>query len=176
MIWKRKTPPPKVNADHSVVAVRDIRDSTINSGLDKEGVRQVLQEELARIAQEKGISPAPLHAVLLKLGEARVPAHEIPARLDAAADELLDLRAQLARLRNDRPEFAAIRQQAAALIDQGELDAARAALARGRDAARVMREDMSRDEAEFLADEARIDHLQLAYRAAAAKYGEAVSL
>jgi tetratricopeptide (TPR) repeat protein len=176
LFWKRKTPHPAVNAENGVAAGGDIRNSTINIGPNEERLRQIFQEELARIAQEKGVPPAPLQAVLLKLGEAGVPDHEIPARLDAAADELLDLRAQLARLRNDRPEFAAIRQQAVALIDRGELDAARAALARGRDAARAMREDMSRDEAEFLADEARIDHLQLAYPAAAAKYGEAASL
>ncbi len=39
-----------------------------------------------------------------------------------------------------------------------------------------MREATIRDEAEFLANEARIDHFQLDYRAAAAKYAEAASL
>ena len=117
-----------------------------------------------------------MQAVLAKLGEAGIPDHEILARLDVAADELIDLRAQLARLMNDRPEFAAIRKQALALIDRGELDAARTTLGRGREAARTLREDVSRNEAEFLADEARIDHLQLAYRAAAEKYSEAATL
>jgi hypothetical protein len=56
-----------------------------------------------------------------------------------------------------------IRDQALALIDAGDLDAARAALNRGREAARALREETSRNEAEFLANEARIDHLQLAY-------------
>jgi len=41
------------------------------------------------------------------------------------------------------------------------------------EAARALREEASHNEAEFLADEARIDHLQLAYRTAAAKYAEA---
>src|SRR5262249_18294235 len=83
---------------------------------------------------------------------------------------------QLARLTNERPKFASIRNQALAHIDRGEFDAARAALARGRDAARVLRENVSRNEAEFLADEAGIDHLNLAYREAAKKYAEAANL
>ena len=59
-----------------------------------------------------------------------------------------------------------------ALIDKGEFDDARRALARGREAARALRIDASRYEAAFLAQEARVDDLQLAYRAAAAKYAE----
>ena len=168
--------PADVNANHGVAAGRDIRDFTITFGLDEEGIRRVFQEEVVRIAGEKGIPVAPLRAVLAKLGEAGIPDHEIPAHLDAAANELIDLRAQLTRLTNDRPEFAAIREQALALIDRGELDAARAALGRGRSAARTLRENVSRNEAEFLADEARIDHLQLAYRSAAGRYAEAACL
>ncbi len=45
--------------------------------------------------------------------------------------------------------------------------------ARGREAARALRIDASRYEAAFLAQEARVDDLQLYYRAAAAKYAEA---
>jgi hypothetical protein len=41
---------------------------------------------------------------------------------------------------------------------------------------RSWREEASRNEVVFLANEARIDHLQLAYRAAAAKYAEAAAL
>ena len=119
---------------------------------------------------------APLRAVLEKLGAADVAVDEIPKRLIAAADELLALRQDLQRLRNDRPELAAIRGHALALIDAGDLDAARAALNRGREAARALRDETSRNEAEFIADEARIDHLQLAYRNAAQKYAEAASL
>jgi hypothetical protein len=69
-----------------------------------------------------------------------------------------------------------IREQALQLIEHGDLDAARAALNRGREAARAFREETSRSEAEFLADEARIDHLQLAYRNAAQNYAEAAAL
>ena len=93
--------PADVNANYGVAAGRDIRDSPINFfGLDEEGVRRVVQEEPIRIAGEKGVPLAPLQAVLAKLGEAGIPDHEILARLDVAADELIDLRAQLARLMN----------------------------------------------------------------------------
>ena len=119
---------------------------------------------------------APLREVLKKLGEAEVAEAEIPERIAKAADELLQLRADLTRLRNDRPEFAAIRARASALIDKGEFDAARAALNEGRLAARALREEIARSEAGFLADEARVDRLQLNYDAACAKFAEAASL
>jgi hypothetical protein len=128
------------------------------------------------ISEAKSVPVAPLRAVLEKLGAAELPMDEIPKRLAAAADELVALRRDLERLRNDRPELAAVRSQALALIDAGDLDAARSALNRGREAARALREETSRNEAEFLSDEARIDHLQLAYRNAAQKYAQAAAL
>jgi hypothetical protein len=117
-------------------------------------------------AEAKGVSEAPLREVLRRLGEADVADSEIPDRLAEKADELLRLRADLARLRNDRPEFAAIRARASALIDKGEFDAARAALNEGCERARALREEASRTQAQFLADEARVDRLQLNYDAA----------
>ncbi len=81
-----------------------------------------------------------------------------------------------ARLRNDRPEFAAIRAKASALIDRGDFDAARAALREGREAARELREQFSRSEAAFLADEARVDRLQVNDDAALEKLAEAARL
>jgi hypothetical protein len=170
-------PEPSVAADRgSVAAGGHISNSPITFGLDAECVGRVLEKILARTAEEKGVPVAPLRAVLEKLGAAQTASEEIPKRLAAAADELLALRQDLNRLRNDRPELAAIRGQALALIDAGDLDAARAALNRGREAARALREETSLSEAEFLADEARIDHLQLAYRNAAQKYAEAAGL
>ncbi len=128
------------------------------------------------IANAKGVPEAPLRAVLEKLGEKHVPEEEIPARLNAAADELVRLRADLARLRNDRPEFAAIRARAAGLIDLGDFDAARAVLREGREAARALREEISRSEAAFLADEARVNRLQLNTDAALENLTEASRL
>ena len=161
----------------SVSVGRDSYGSITNiNGLDKDAVGRMLDEKLSRIAEQKGVPEPPLRSVLAKLGAMQVPLAEIPARLDAAADELIRLRADLARLRNDRPEFAAIRARASDLIDQGEFDAARAVLREGREVARALREEISRSEAGFLADEARIDRLQLNHDAARAKFAEATRL
>jgi tetratricopeptide (TPR) repeat protein len=127
-------------------------------------------------AEARGVAEAPLREVLKRLGETEVPEAEIPERLAKAADELIRLRADLERLRNDRPEFAAIRARASALIDKGDFDGARTALNEGRERARALREEASRTEAGFLADEARIDRLQLNYDAACAKLAEAARL
>ncbi len=129
-----------------------------------------------QIAMSKGVEEAPLREVLKKLGEADIPVEQIPAALNRAADELLQLRADLARLRNDRPEFAAVRARALALIDKGEFDAARAQLREGRNLARAMHQEIGRSEAGFLLDEARVDRLQYHYDAATAKLIEAGEL
>jgi hypothetical protein len=120
--------------------------------------RQV--ELLQAIGRQRGVEAATLRAILTKLGEAGISDDQIPFRLNAAANELVMLRTHLARPTNDRPEFFAIRSEALSQIDRGELDAARVALKRGREAARALREDINRSEAEFLADEARIFRLE----------------
>lgn len=177
-----------VSADRgSVAAGGDIHDSTISVGLDEEEIarriadaQQPLTEKLealtVQVAREKGIEVAPLRTVLEKLGEVGVPDYKIIERLDAAADQLIELQEQLARIKNEGPELAAIRQEALTLVNRGDLDGARASLNRGREAAQALRKEASRTEAAFLADEARVDHLQLAYRAAAAKYAKAAGL
>jgi hypothetical protein len=64
------------------------------------GILDLLAEDIAR---KKGVPLASLQAVLVKLGEAEVPIENIPERLGAKADELVELRTQLARLTNERP-------------------------------------------------------------------------
>ena len=105
-----------------------------NKGLDEAGVRLVVREELSAIATAKGVPEAPLLTVLDKLGEKRVRPDEIPARLAAAANELLELRAEFARLKNDHPNAAAISNEAVGLIDKGDLDSAASYWTRNRDA------------------------------------------
>src|SRR5260370_41960189 len=79
---------PAVGAAEGSVAVgRDNINSPITFGLDEEGVRRVLRDEISGLAKAKGVPEAPLRAVLEKLGEKRIPKSEIPARLAAAADE-----------------------------------------------------------------------------------------
>ena len=175
-----------VQANYGVAAGGDILNNSIqiSHGLDEQKIGLLLDEKFARltdqIAQDKGVAVAPLRAVLVKLGEANVADEQIPERLSAKADELIDLRARWVQLREDRPELADIRTQAQELINQGGLDQARAVLDAAREAQRTLREKAiekaNRDEAELLADEARLDHLQLAYRDAAAKYSEAAAL
>ncbi|HEY3623897.1 MAG TPA: DUF4062 domain-containing protein [Roseiarcus sp.] len=127
-------------------------------------------------AEAKGVPEAPLHEVLKRLGETEIAEAEIPDRLATAADELIRLRTDLKKPRNDPPEFSAIRARASALIDKGELDAADAAFNDGRLAARRRRKEAAREEARFLADAARLDRLRLNYDAACAKFAEAARL
>jgi PAS domain-containing protein len=159
----------------------------INIGLDEKktgeqiaAAQKPLTDELerlvAQVSRDKGVPTAPLRAILIKLGEAGVSEEAIPLRLDAKADELLKLREEIARFKQGPVELASFAQRAQALIDQGDFGGARAALAEGRASAHNLREQSSRYEATFLAREAEIDHLQLAYRSAAAKYQEAAAL
>jgi tetratricopeptide (TPR) repeat protein len=172
-----------ISADHGSFAAGHIAGSvTINPDAG-EVVQQVAAAQnerydriLAEIARDKGVEVAPLRAVLVKLGEKGVPEEDILKRLDAAANELIKLRAENDLLRRGPPALAAIAEEVQALLDKGEFDDARRALARGREASRALRIDASRYEAAFLAQEARVDDLQLAYRAAAAKYAEAATL
>jgi tetratricopeptide (TPR) repeat protein len=164
--WKQT-----LNAAHTVAKFPDWPKLAVQVAAD---IGNVLLVKVT--AEAKGVAEAPLREVLKRLGETDVAEAEIPNRLAKAADELIRLRADLARLSNDRPEFAAIRARASTLIDNGELDAARAALNEGREAARALREEATRTEAGFLADEARVDRLQLNYDSACAKFGEAARL
>jgi hypothetical protein len=178
---------PNVKADHgSVAAGRDIT-APVTIGLDEkragrelrkaqEPLRDELERLAAQVARDKGVEVAPLRAVLVKLGEKGVPEEDIPMRLDTAADELIKVRAENEQLRRGPPALAAIAEEVQTLIDKGEFDDARRALTRGRVAARALRIDASRYEAAFLAQEAPVDDLQLAYRSAAAKYAEAADL
>jgi hypothetical protein len=96
-----------------------------------------LNELAEQIAREKGVEVAPLLAVLIKLGEKEVALENIPKRLDAAADELIKLRAETDLLRKGPAELARFADQVQQLIDKGEFDTARDILARGREVARA---------------------------------------
>ena len=135
-----------------------------------------LERLAAQAAREKGVEIAPLRAILVKMGEAGVRDEDIAKRLDEKADELTSLRAEITRLKRGPASLASFAQQAQTLIDKGDLDGARAALAEGRAAARAVREQSSGYEADFLAQQAKVDHLQLAYQHAAANYAEAAAL
>jgi hypothetical protein len=179
-IWMSKPagPPSVMNPSGPVIAAgRDIT-GPVNIGLDEKQVAQRVAEaqkplagqleELAKqVARDKGIEVAPLRAILVKMGEAGFRDEDIPKRLSEKADELIKLREEIARLRRGPAELASFAEQAETLINKGDLDSARIVLAAGRTEARSLREQSSRYEADFLAQEAKVDHLQLAYREAA---------
>jgi tetratricopeptide (TPR) repeat protein/energy-coupling factor transporter ATP-binding protein EcfA2 len=159
----------RLQSAHTAASFKDADDLALQVAADVGRVLVVFET-----SKRKGVSEAPLREVLKRLDETEVAEAEIPDRLAKAADELIRLRTDLARLSNERPEFAAIRTRASALIDKGDFDAARAALNEGRQGA--LRAEASRTEAGFLADEARVDRLQLNYDAACAKFAEAARL
>ena len=92
------------------------------------------------------------------------------------ANEFPAIQEQLRRITNDDPDILAVRKEAADLLDAGNLDGAKALLARARARISELRQQRSRDEAALLVDEARIDRLQLNYRPGASKFAEAGAL
>jgi tetratricopeptide (TPR) repeat protein len=185
-------PAPSTTITQSGNAIASGRDTIVsggqfNLGLDEKKTAEAIakaQKPLAdqlerlaiQVAQEKGVPVAPLRAILLKLGEAGVSDEDLPRRLDAMADEILRLRDEIAQDKQGPQELASFAQQAQTLIDQGDIAGASKVLAEGRASAHKLREQSSRYEANFLAQEARVDHLQISYKSAAEKYQEAASL
>jgi len=112
--------------------------------------------------------------VLQKLGERDVPQEDIPSRLTAKADEFLALRAQLQT--TSLPEVEIVHREALQLLEKGDLGGARLLVQKAREPIRVQRERHARAEAVLLADEAKIDGLELRYLAAADKYEASASL
>jgi len=146
----------------------------IEAAIDSQAA--MLAQILAKVSADKGVPAAPLQAVLLRMGESDVPAQEIAARLAAKAEEYLTLRDQWARVADTQPDVAAVRQEAFARLEKGELDAARALIGAARARLKEARLVASREEATLLADEAQVDLLALRYRDAANKYAEAGDL
>lgn len=128
---------------------------------------------LARISIEKGVPYGVLRTILHRLGEANVPDEQVAERLEAKAEEFLTLREQLSRITSGRVDVAAVRSEAAALIEAADLAGARTLLQTARERSRAAQ---ARDEAMLLADEAGLDRLELRYLSAAEKFGEAAAL
>jgi tetratricopeptide (TPR) repeat protein len=129
-----------------------------------------------QLASEKGVEVAPLRAILMKLIQAGVQDEDIPKRLAENANEFVKMRGRMIWLRQGPPEISLFAQQADQHLSTGDFVEARAALVSGRNAAHALREQALQYEAEFLAQEARVDHLQLAYRSAATKFAAAARL
>jgi tetratricopeptide (TPR) repeat protein len=146
----------------------------VEGKLDAQGEK--LEELIALMSVQKGVPAAPLCVILQRLGEVDVPDDQISHRLAAKAEEYLALREQWAKLAFGHPDLAAVRNEALAQIDAGDLDGARALLVEALVQIRRARQDRLRDEASLLVDLAGIDRLELRYRAAADRYREAATL
>jgi tetratricopeptide (TPR) repeat protein len=146
----------------------------IESTIDSQAT--ILAEILARVSADKGVPAAPLRAVLERLGEGDVPLEEIATRLAAKAEEYLALREQWSKVADTNPDVTAVRQEAFARLEQGDLDGARAMISGARERLRKAREVAAAEEATLLTDEAQVDLLALRYRDAAARYQEAEAL
>jgi len=133
-------------------------------------------KDLVSCAQSKAVPLAPLQSVLTKLIDAGVPEADIPNRLLAAADQLEALRSSLAHWQNEGPGHAQILSEALAWVDRGDFESASEVLRRGREAGWTFPVATCREEAEFFAREAMIDHLQLRFCAAAENYAAAAAL
>ena len=88
-----------LNARHTVAKFEDWPGLAVQVAADLGHFLLVVETSRA-----KGVAEEPLREVLKRLGETEVVEAEIPDRLARAAGELLRLRADLDRLRNDRPE------------------------------------------------------------------------
>jgi hypothetical protein len=178
-----------VRADHGIVC--NITNSTITiNNIPPEQIEALVQARIrpyqetseaqkkliVRLETDLDLNERQLRAAFGIVGEANVPSEQLAAKLIGIAGQIKVLRAENEQLRRGPPALAAIAEEVQALIDKGEFDDARRALVRGREAARGQRIDASRYEAAFLAQEARVDDLQLAYRTAAEKYAEAAAL
>ena len=131
--------------------------------------------ELSRaLAAKNGIPVQPLMAVLRRFGELDVRQEDVARLLSEKADEYLALREQLQSLA--LPEVESIRRKALQHLDDGDFDDARLLLQRAREPYRTQREKNARAEAALLADEAKIDGLELRYQAAAEKYEECAAI
>jgi len=102
---------------------------------------------------------APLQTILAKLIDAGVAEAEIPNRLMTAAGQLEALRSSLANWQDEGPGHEQIRSEALAFVDGGDLDSASEVLKRGREAGWTFPMATGREEAEFYAREAMIEHL-----------------
>jgi tetratricopeptide (TPR) repeat protein len=131
---------------------------------------------ITRMEEGQGISRAALQAILRRLGEAEVPDDQILERLGGHAEELLELKEQLAQVARIYPDLAGVQQEAQTRINAGDLSGARDLLSEARQTVRASRQDRSKEEAALLAREADIDRLESRYVEAVEKYDEAAGL
>ncbi len=161
-------------------ALPEIRDASGESGsgpADPPGPASMrFAGELLACGRSQNVPLAPLQRILAILIDAGVPSTAIPERVRGAAAELAALRSSLTNWEDEGPGHAQIRADTLAFIDRGDFEAAREVLKRGRETGWTFPIATCREEAEYYAREAMIDHLQLQFCAAAEGYAAAASL
>lgn len=157
--------------------IEEIKEDT---GRLLEGQEELLAQNrrlIELLEQEKGIPHAALINHLIRLGaDERIEQAAVPAFLERFADEFVKLREQLMRQGNADPSIGAAREEALAFLETGDLEGARRLFRTTRERIREQRQALARDEAILLADEARVDRLELRYRDAATLLAEAADL
>jgi tetratricopeptide (TPR) repeat protein len=128
------------------------------------------------IVRERGVPLSALQAQLDRLGQLHVAPENVPDRIEGFVTEFLALKRSLALSNNLDPVIAESRSRALALLDQGDLDGARGLLEGVLRDVRARRQQMAREEASLIADQARIDMMQLRYDSAIAAFAEAAGL
>jgi hypothetical protein len=134
------------------------------------------QHEILRLlAEEKGIPAAAIAAVLEKLGSHSISPDSVISRLEAAVDELVRLRAQLA---SSAPGISTDQTRAAALkrVDAGDFPGARELLLARRTELQRTRMLSTSEEARLVFSLAQLDLVQLEYEEAAKRFSEAASM
>lgn len=131
---------------------------------------------LVSVGEAAAVPLPPLQIILSKLIDAGVAQALIPNRLRAAAGHLKELRSKLADWHDEGPGHGNIRSEALACLDRGDFDALSEVLRQGREAGWTYPIASRREEAQFLAREAMVDHVQLRHGAAAETYAAAAAL
>jgi tetratricopeptide (TPR) repeat protein len=133
------------------------------------------RRQIELLQQEKGIPHKALVAQLVRLGaDPAIDQFDVPTFLERFAEEFVTLREQWQA--QTGTEVDATREAALALLDERDLYGARDLLREARQQLRAVRQERALTEATLLADEARVERLDLRYRDAATLLAEAADL
>jgi len=131
----------------------------------------------ALLPETSRVTPQALAAFFRILGERNLPPEQLGARLETIAASYVEIQTRLRALSNDDPEVAALRREAAGLIEAGDFDAARAKLVEASERDRAAQEELEErararrsSRAASEAELGDLAKLRLAYRDAAGHY------
>ena len=140
-----------------------------------QNITNEFEQRLQAIEKKNSIPHETLRKAYGKLAE-NTPNDQLIDAIEKWASELVSLREQLSKLSNDGAEAQALRTQALELLDQGELEKARALLAKANDSRRENRQARNREDANLLASQAEFENLLFHREKAISLLKEAVAL